>query len=380
MTLHSPRKLYSSISSENKIHFWSITVSCIVTIVTFFIGIVYQFFIVDENAFENQQLTHLKLIEELNPLFKVRDVTFNELSELKSGILPNINSPTQQKRNFLEQADTVFSAAKRFNDVVQENSSTYFLTKYVDADSLIEAISGVRTCLILYEFLKKDRQSNLSKLDFKNRLEKLVGEKVVMADSIYDVLHDNSESPFSALLGDYNAKKINDENIDFNIKSVCMSYLLDNLPNLIDYTDRAREDLLKFSWHKKSVWNQAIGYFGITLVVTGVLWFIVLNITFGKNKFFNDNKSLNETIRYKILCSEIVEDYNDRNDSDDYIDNVKSIYSYQKAEIKDLRHQLNSKTYHIVSSLQQQIDKLNEQIENLQKDNDVMDSGVTNIN
>ncbi len=65
--IRSPRKIYSRISN-NKVHFWSITVSCVVTVITFFIGIVYQFFVIDSSDFEKQRLVHINLIKEMGPL------------------------------------------------------------------------------------------------------------------------------------------------------------------------------------------------------------------------------------------------------------------------------------------------------------------------
>lgn len=59
----NPWNIYKLLSSSNRVHFWSISLSCIVTILTVWIGFSYQYMVVDESTVQNRMLTQINFIK-----------------------------------------------------------------------------------------------------------------------------------------------------------------------------------------------------------------------------------------------------------------------------------------------------------------------------
>lgn len=195
--IRSPRKIYSRISSNNKVHFWSITVSCVVTVITFFIGIVYQFFVIDSSDFEKQRLVHINLIKEMGPLFNSFDRAERSLTTLK-GIV-SATDYNKKNKDFVEYTDTLFSDVVKFSTIIQDNGTIYLLAQYANPDSLIKVTNDINTTISLYKFLQKAKDENYNLETFRHRLEVLTGYPKQDADSLYnnifalkDLFGDNS--------------------------------------------------------------------------------------------------------------------------------------------------------------------------------------------
>lgn len=63
------RNYYRSLSSENRVHFWTIATSCIVTVITFWIGISIQYIVYNQNLDNTKKLSHYQIVDRMYPLY-----------------------------------------------------------------------------------------------------------------------------------------------------------------------------------------------------------------------------------------------------------------------------------------------------------------------
>lgn len=63
------RDYYRYLSSENRVHFWTIATSCIVAIITFWIGLSVQYIVYNQNMDNNKKLIHYQIVERMYPLY-----------------------------------------------------------------------------------------------------------------------------------------------------------------------------------------------------------------------------------------------------------------------------------------------------------------------
>lgn len=337
----SPGKIYSKISSSNKVHFWSLTVSCVVTVITFFIGIVYQFFIIDSSDFEKQQLIHLNLIKELGPIFNSYDEAEKSLITLH-GI---ITATDYEKKNkdFVEYTDTLFANVIEFSSNIKDNSTIYLLGQYANPDSLISAASNISTTIALYNFLQKAKVENYDKEIFRHRLEILVGRPRQDADSLYSKIFELRD------LGNdlFNDRTIFLNRIDMEIKKITTEAILTDLKPIIDSVRKAREDMRVYQWQRKSpIWG-VIKYFSLALITMTVIWMAILNVTFNRNSPTSKPVVSSEMLEFGNQKHRIISDFNSCDEAEDYIDDIETIYNFQKRTISDLRNKINRLNYKI---------------------------------
>ncbi|MBS5528378.1 MAG: hypothetical protein KHX42_09525 [Prevotella sp.] len=63
------RDYYRSLSSENRVHFWTIATSCIVAVLTFWIGISIQYIVYNQNLDNSKKLSHYQIVDRMYPLY-----------------------------------------------------------------------------------------------------------------------------------------------------------------------------------------------------------------------------------------------------------------------------------------------------------------------
>ena len=64
------RKIYNSLSPENKGSFWSVVSNTSVAILTFWIGLTVQYFILDSTKSEDSKLSHFQVVDKLKPMYE----------------------------------------------------------------------------------------------------------------------------------------------------------------------------------------------------------------------------------------------------------------------------------------------------------------------
>lgn len=331
----SPRKIYSRISSNNKVHFWSLTVSCVVTVITFFIGIVYQFFIIDSSDFEKQQLIHLNLIKELGPIFNSYDKAEKSLGKLH-GII-SATDYGNKNRDFVEYTDTLFSNIIEFSSNVKDNSTIYLLAQYANPDSLINASNNINTAIVLYKFLQKAKDENYDKGIFRHRLEVLTGRPRQDADSLYRKIFEIRD------LGNqlFNDKSIFLNRMDMEIKKITTESILTDLKPIMDSVRKAREDMRTYQWQRKSPILAVIKYFSFVLIIMVVIWILIINATFNRDSSIPKSITSSEMLEFGNKRHRIISDFNSCDETEDYIDDIEIIYNFQKRTISDLRYRIN---------------------------------------
>lgn len=65
----SVRKLYCRLSPEGRMQFWTIASSCLVTAITFWMGITVQYLVYNRVSEESGKLTHIQLVDKILPLY-----------------------------------------------------------------------------------------------------------------------------------------------------------------------------------------------------------------------------------------------------------------------------------------------------------------------
>ena len=70
--LTTPRQIYKRLSNNNKVQFWAITSSCFVAVFTFFIGLTYQYLVIDDSKEENRRIIHTQYVDNILPILLQR--------------------------------------------------------------------------------------------------------------------------------------------------------------------------------------------------------------------------------------------------------------------------------------------------------------------
>lgn len=63
------RDYYRQLSAENRAHFWNIATSCIVAIVTFWVGLSIQYIVYNKGAEESKKFAHYQIVDKFYPMY-----------------------------------------------------------------------------------------------------------------------------------------------------------------------------------------------------------------------------------------------------------------------------------------------------------------------
>lgn len=345
LRLTTPRKIYKRLSNNNKVHFWTITSSCFVAVFTFFIGLTYQYLVIDESKEENRRIMHTQYVDNILPILLQRRCIENYsfiLSNRKNKIgntIERIKKANNQNNilisevtndyNLLAQinefADSIYSYSKQFHGVID-------IPKYYLYDNLRDSISIKQDDLELqikgYEILDFImKNSSLSKDVMNAQLEDIIAVPAALDAKLNKIVDDC----YNASFADNTVSKL----------KLAIS-MFDNIIQINDIFEK--ESMPPFN---KTPINQGrnnviiVGF--LLCLIGGLCWIIIINITF-RNKYLSSNPySSSDSVNNSDIINEIISLYNNNEiiNDDEYVTDPLIIYKRLYHQWNDMRIELN---------------------------------------
>jgi len=209
--IHFPWGIYKKLSNDNKVQFWAITSSCFVAIFTFFIGLTYQYLVLDESKEENRWSQHTQFVDNMSPVLKQRRsfenfsyMCSNQVNRaekqlkqiqnsntLNNSLMSNQTSNTHTLlKNLNTLADTIYSFSKDLYQVID-------IPKYYMYDNLRDSVIQQQDALELHiktfeilNYLLKNK--NLNREELAMQLEEVISFPATLEDKLNDVLNNVS--------------------------------------------------------------------------------------------------------------------------------------------------------------------------------------------
>lgn len=316
-------KIYNKLTSENKVQFWTISSSCFVAVFTFFIGIVYQFFVVDKSREESRRLYHIQYVDNIKPVLQInQDVDMfsfhvsTQAQNMKDMI--HLSSASKQDENIVIKklqtemygfTDSVINFAEKYNKAIE-------VPKYYLYDNHKDSIQQCQDSIkILIGALKVIRVIARNGEKSEQELDSLISKE-----------HSFDSQQMAALHGYYSI---------MNKPATGIAYQLECSIHLQDYINQIQKIFKEkafFSYKEespyKSLWSVIL--FGVILLVAGfIIWLLLLNYVVFSKKDKSPNKE-SETERNRMMdeVSEIVDLYNGNDiiGDEEYVSSPLTIY------------------------------------------------------
>ncbi len=142
MKIHTLKSIYSQLDNTNRIQFWVLASSCFVAVFTFFVGLVYQALVVEENKENNELSANIQLFTSLQPLI-ARQTQFKEATDNFKAVIQLQDKFGIDTLSFMKGVQTFTEDAKIYSKEIQ-NSIRMFppkshekITAYADTISLL---------------------------------------------------------------------------------------------------------------------------------------------------------------------------------------------------------------------------------------------------
>ena len=112
------RDYYRRLSPENRGYFWNIATSCIVAIVTFWVGLSIQYIVYNKGAEESKRLAHYQVVDKIYPMYiDLYESNKEIMSKLLIGY--NDNNPEKEFLNILKtDSELIEKTARQSVDAI----------------------------------------------------------------------------------------------------------------------------------------------------------------------------------------------------------------------------------------------------------------------
>ena len=343
--LTTPRQIYKRLSNNNKVQFWAITSSCFVAVFTFFIGLTYQYLVIDESKEENRRIIHTQYVDNILPiLLQRRDIenysflfsnriqkmqntieriqkNYNQNNILLSEVSNDFNLLTQIN----EFADSVYKYSIKFHNVID-------IPKYYLYDNLRDSISLKQDDLELqikaYEILDFImKNSSLKKDVLESQLEDIIAVPATL------------DVKLSKIVNDYYNASVADKTV---AKLKFASSMFDNIKYINDIFEK--ESMPAFYKTPINQGRNNVIIVGIILcLIGGLIWVVIINLTFRNKHIASNPYSSFDSVNNSDIIDEIISLYNNNDiiNDDEYVTNPLVIYRRLYNKWNEMRMELN---------------------------------------
>lgn len=121
------RDYYRSLSSGNRVHFWTIATSCIVAVITFWMGISIQYIVYNQNLDNSKKLAHYQIVERMYPLYISQFDSCQNIMPLFQEGLKAENSSEAISNVITNNVDELIRCARTSAKILGENR--YFFNR-----------------------------------------------------------------------------------------------------------------------------------------------------------------------------------------------------------------------------------------------------------
>lgn len=184
------RKIYNSLSPENKGSFWSVVSNTSVAILTFWIGLTVQYFILDSTKSEDSKLSHFQVVDKLKPMYEnMNDSCTQHVFKVFYEALSYSNNNPKVQDLSQEEIIEMFNRGDFGN--LEESAQTFLIKFFIDEkewDNLVYAGEKcVATSSSIAPYLESEKGD---KLLLNNSI-------ILVGTNIYEALKDSI--PFDSI-------------------------------------------------------------------------------------------------------------------------------------------------------------------------------------
>lgn len=343
--IKSPWNIYKRLSNDNKVQFWAISSSCFVALFTFFIGLTYQYLVIDESKEENRRIVHTQYVDNITPILlqnrnieKFSYYCSKKINQFEKDIdkIKGNNATKGILRKDLDRVN-LLSTINKFTD------SVYFFSK-----NIYEAVEIPK--YYLYDNLRDSILNRQNDLDVAIKCYEIINTFSHSTSNAKDIFYKQLDDFISAPAEvDDKLKMIADEYYKADSEDYAV-YKLKLVSSMVENIMRIREIFYKESIppFEKVAPNQGkinVIYVGLILLIGGCLiWIVILNIVFIRKKISSNPRSSFDSNRNVDVINEIIIAYNNNEliNDDEYVTNPLVIYKRLYNQWNEMRIELNS--------------------------------------
>lgn len=343
--LTTPRQIYKRLSNNNKVQFWAITSSCFVAVFTFFIGLTYQYLVIDDSKEENRRIIHTQYVDNILPILLQRreienySYLFSNRIHKMQNTIERIQKAYNQNNILVGEVSNDFNLLTQINefaDSIYKYGIKYHnlidIPKYYLYDNLRDSISLKQDDLELqikaYEILDFImKNSSLSKDELEKQLENIIAVPATLDVKLSKIVNDH----YNAGVADNTVAKLK---------------LADSMFDNIIYIDDIfkKESMPPFNKTPINQGRNNVIVVGIILcLIGGLSWVVIINITFrNKHQVSNPFSSL-DSVNNSAVIDEIISLYNNNDiiNDDEYVTDPLIIYRRLYNQWNEMRMELN---------------------------------------
>ncbi len=311
------RDYYRSLSSENRVHFWTIATSCIVAVITFWMGLSIQYIVYNQNLDNSKKLAHYQIVERMHPLYISQfDSCQNIMPLLQKSI--NEKEPVKAISNVIvNNVDEFIRCAKISAKIMGENKY------YFDGEEYKKINLNNSYILLGSKIIELSRSNINSKKQLQDSITKYIESYEFISQCDYNSNIENIAKLAAQLINTELGKTL-----EF---MVCNKMIV---PYLIANLELMNHELVGETTNRETLFLQCFIFLFASIIIGFILFCMLVRLTFNKSNIMS-KRSTNEIEKLaNMVKSQKIE-----------ISRLESCLFSKDQNIDKLKETLNKKTY-----------------------------------